>query len=258
MAWIVTTASRPSDGEKSRAAALAESLGLGYLPRGKRTLSKISRSRDGAPILIVDDRRGLRARTPKGLLWGWHPGLAKIRIPSARLGKPDHLVRSMEPREGMRILDANLGLAHDALVMASRGASVTGLEVDAVIHAITADGLSRAPEGDLPLPIRDASRRISPLCADQAAYLENAGDDAFDGILFSPMFVQPDFVADDMLPLRELAPKGWPSGETLADALRVAPRVVVKVERGRHPPLPEPARWNHGGRSRVAYAVYER
>lgn len=158
----------------------------------------------------------------------------------------------------MRILDVNLGMAHDALVLAAFGVQVLGIEIDKVIHAITTDGLRRAPQLDWPKTIRDASTLITTRCEDQAIALAGMEDNTYDGVLFSPMFVNPAFISDDMLPLREIAPKGWPTPKTIEDALRVAPKVVIKVERGKHPPLPEPNRWSQGRSSRVAYGIYER
>lgn len=255
--WVVTTPIRPGEGGAAAAKDLARRLGAATVRRGHKTLLKISARAGGAGVLIADPR-GLRARSPEGRIWSWHPGLAKIRIASIAHGTPDHLIRSVRPAPGMKVLDANLGLAHDALVLASQGAAVTGLEVDPVIHAITADGLARAPASTLPRPIRAAAERITPLLADQREHIPAAPADAFAAVVFSPMFLAPGFVADDMMPLREVAAFSWPDEPLLAAALRVAPLVVVKTRRGGHYPLPDPARWSQGNRSHVAYAVYER
>lgn len=236
---------------------LAGRLGAEWAGRGKRTLKGIS-ERHGLAGVVVADPRGLKARSPAGRVFTWHPGLAKIRIPGASTGTPDHLVQSVRPRPGMEVLDANLGLAHDALVLASQGARVTGLEVDPIIHALTEDGLKRAPTSDLPVAIRDAASRVRCLLADQREFIPAAADDAYDAVCFSPMFSRPEWVADDMMPLREVAARSWPDEGLLAEALRVSTLVVVKVERGRPLPLPDPSRWQMGGRSHVAYAVYER
>ncbi|MCH7494344.1 class I SAM-dependent methyltransferase [bacterium] len=255
--WVVTTPIRAEDGTIQAATALAARLGAPLVSRGRKTLRSISVAAGGAAVLVADPR-GQRARSPEGRIWSWHPGLAKIRIASIAHGTPDHLVRSVKPRPGMLVLDANLGLAHDALVMASQGALVTGLEVDPVIHIMTEAGLAEAPATTLPRAIREAAGRITPLLADQRRYLPDAKDDSFAAVLFSPMFLAPGFVADDMMPLREVAASSWPDRHLLQEALRVAPLVVVKTLRGGPYPLPDPGRWQHGGRSHVAYAVYER
>ena len=132
--WIITTKTKPQEEEISKAKNIAKNLNCIYEERREKTLKKISTQNNNSPILIVNKKQGLKAYTPNQKIWFWHPGLSKIRIGSLKNNLPDHLYRSVKPKKGMKILDANLGMAHDALVLASCGANVIGLEKDKFIH----------------------------------------------------------------------------------------------------------------------------
>ena len=255
--WIITTKTKPKEKEVDEARNLAKNLNCKYEKRKEKTLKKISTENNSSPILIISNKQGLKAYTPNQKIWFWHPGLSKIRIGSLRNNLPDHLYRSVKPKKGMKILDANLGMAHDALVLASCGANVTGLEKDKFIHLITSEGLKRVNENtEYPKFIREAALNIQTKCIDNETYIQNSKNN-FDVVCFSPMFIKPKFKSDDMMPLREVALKSWPTKKTIKRSLEIAKKVVIKVEYEKHPQLPEPTRWSHGQGARVAYAIYE-
>tara|TARA_A100001037_G_scaffold300427_1_gene327965 strand:+ start:14022 stop:14798 length:777 start_codon:yes stop_codon:yes gene_type:complete len=255
--WIITTKTKPQEEEISKAKNIAKNLNCIYEERREKTLKKISTKSNNSPILIVNKKQGLKAYTPNQKIWFWHPGLSKIRIGSLKNNLPDHLYRSVKPKKGMKILDANLGMAHDALVLASCGANVIGLEKDKFIHLITSEGLKKANKNkEYPKFIRKAALNIKTKCIDNETYIKNSKDN-FDAVCFSPMFVKPQFKSDDMMPLREVALKSWPTENTIKRSLKISRKVVIKVEYEKHPKLPEPTRWSHGQGSRIAYAIYE-
>ena len=186
----------------------------------------------------------------------WHLGLAKSRIAAANRGQPDYLLQSLEPKPGERYFDGTLGMAHDALLVASRGAEVVAMEIDPIVHALTSHGLQALSEhaGDLP----NAATRVTTVAGDHTHYLRGCITDAFDGVFFSPMFVDPRFHAVDLEGLREIAHCTWLHPEALSEARRVSRKVILKLERGCHPALPTPSRWIGSSRRRLTYALYER
>ncbi len=255
--WIITTKVKPTTNEVEKAKNISEKFSAEYVERREKTLKKISGENDKMPLLIIDEKKGLKSYTPNEKIWSWHPGLSKIRIGSLRNNLPDHLYRSVNPKKGMRILDANLGMAHDALVLASCDAEVLGLEKNKFIHLITSEGLKRSKDNkNYPKFIRKAALNIKTKCIDNEEYIKSSKRN-FDVVCFSPMFIKPKFKSDDMLPLRELALKGWPTKNLIKKSLEISQKVVIKVEYKKHPPLPDPTKWSHGQGSRVAYAIYE-
>lgn len=255
--WVISTKSKPTEEEVEKAIKISKQFSAEYVERKEKTLKKISRENSKMPILIIDQKKGLKSYTPNERIWSWHPGMSKIRIASLRNNLPDHLYRSVEPKKGMKILDANLGMAHDALVLASCDTKVLGLEKDRFIHLITSEGLKKCQENkEYPKFIRKAAKNIKTKCIDNEEYIENSNKN-FDVVCFSPMFIKPKFKSDDMLPLRELALKNWPTKNLIKKSLKMSKKVIIKVEYEKHPPLPNPARWSHGQGSRVAYAIYE-
>ncbi len=250
--WRVTAAPRTGDDGDAAAARVASQLGLRQVRRGNQSLASLTRVHGAGGWLVVHPRTGLHAMTPEGTVWRWHPGLARTRVAARAANLPDPLLQALAlPRtRPFRLLDANLGQGHDAMVAGDGGAEVVGLEVDPIVHAITTDGLARC---DHPVLAAGAAR-VQTRLGDQAAVLAELADNSFDAVLFSPMYLEPEFHAEDLVPLRQVAAQGWPSEATFQHALRVAPLVVVKVEPNRHPPLPQVARWI-GGRRRVAWAI---
>jgi len=255
--WIITTKTKPKDQEIQKAIEISRKFSAKYVERREKTLKKISRENEKKPLLIINGIKGLKSYTPNERIWSWHPGMSKIRIGSLRNGLPDHLYRSVKPEKGMKILDANLGMAHDALVLASCDTEVLGLEKDKFIHLITSEGLKRSEKNKkYPKFIRKAAGNIKTKCIDNEEYIKNSKRN-FDVVCFSPMFIKPKFKSDDMLPLRELALKTWPTKNLIKKSLQISNKVVIKVEYEKHPPLPNPTKWSHGQGSRVAYAIYE-
>ncbi len=219
-------------------------------------MKRLQRRFPGAGWLIVGPEQALSCLTPEGQAMRWHPGLAKSRIAAANQGSPDYLLQSLQPRAGERFFDANLGMAHDALVVASRGASLVAMEFDPIVHAMTTTGLKTLRQSSSALA--SSASRVETLAGDHTHYLRQCPTNSFDGVLFSPMFVAPNFRANDLEGLREIAHANWLHPDALSEARRVSPKVVVKLERDRHPPLPEPTQWLGSPRRRLRFALYLR
>ena len=238
------------------ASRLAEELNTPLSPRGGSSMKRLARRFPGTGWLVVGPDNSLTCLTPEGQRMRWHLGLAKSRICAANQGSPDYLLQSLQPRPGELYFDANLGMAHDALLVASRGASVVAMELDPIVHAITTSGLkSLHHAGDT---LASTARRVETLAGDHTDYLRHCETDSFDGVLFSPMFVAPEFRANDLEGLREIAHADWLHPDALSEARRISRKVVVKLERDRHPTLPEPTQWFGSPRRRLRYALYVR
>ena len=255
--WVVTTHIGATPEHQQTVEAFARSKGLPYAVREERTLAKIARAHDGAAIGAWHAEQGWRVRSLDGKVWKWHPGIAHIRVAATHDGRPDRLIRALAPVEGLRVLDANLGMGRDALVIAANGArEVVGLEIDPIICALTREGLTILQSEGGPLASYPSTIRCVHTC--QREYLRRCASDAFDVVYFSPMFITPSFQSSDMKGLRQVAAGSWPDAETLSEALRVAPKMVMKLEFGRHPPLPPPRHIYRKKNSRLVFAVYDR
>ena len=158
-------------------------------------------------------------------------GMAMLRLKRLALQRPglprgnnigDPLADAVELRAGDEILDCTLGLAADALVLASVAARVVGLEASPALAAFAAAGLPALAE-----PAGAAGRRIEVRCADHRAFLAAAAPRSFDVVFFDPMFRHARPAAGAFDGLRALADVRPLDAATLALARRVARRSVV-------------------------------
>ena len=240
--WLVTAAARTAEAGAMVARTWAARLSLPYVRRGNQSWTAMTRAHGHHSWLVCHPNEGLRARTGEGRPWRWHPGLAKTRL---QAGAEDPLLRALDLGQGARVVDANLGQAHDALILLGAGMRVHGLERHPVVHALTTDGLRRSAWAP--------GEALTSEVIDHGLWLSQQPAASWDAVVFSPMFVRPEFDAEDLVQLREVAHHGWPSAEILSDAARVADVVVIKLERDRFPALPWRAEFS-GGRRRVVYA----
>ncbi len=194
------------------------------------------------PGLVVT-ARGLRLHAPGIAPVWWHAGFALQRC--AR-GSQDALVTALQLRPGEVVIDATLGMGHDALVLANAGARVLAWERLAPVLLFTACGLAlEAPR---------AARRIRFRRTDHAPVLRASPPQSVDHVFLDPMF--PTRLAGpsaNLAPLRAIARGGRPAPELVADARRVARRsVVLRLAQGE--PVPDDAQVVRS--KRVRYAVW--
>lgn len=106
----------------------------------------------------------------------WHPGMAhwRLRRPSDRLPE----IMGVEP--GHSVVDATLGMGHDALLLARAGADVLALEQQAPLLFFTLDGMWHYRP--------DLARNIRGMNAEHADWLARAPDESVDHVFFDPMF----------------------------------------------------------------------
>ena len=213
--------------------------------------------REGADrqLLVIrrDGRPAVRAQDAKP--WVWHLGMAKSRIACVRKGEPDRLVRALELSQNPTVVfDGHLGLAHDALVVASTGSRVIGAEIDPVLAYVTESGLrglaSVSPE------MRELVSRIEIHTGHHLDIMEKHMG-RWSLAMFSPMFISPDFESPDMVAWRDLAAHAPLSVEALHFARKHASRVVVKVLQDEISHLPEPTSALERSGRRLTFACYD-
>ena len=192
---------------------------------------------------LVLTARGLRLHAPGVAPVWWHAGFAPRRCTR---GGREALLRAMGLRDGETVLDATLGLGHDALVLASAGARVLAWERLAPVLVFTACGLATEPRG--------VARRITFRHVDHTAGLPAFPSNGVDHVFLDPMF--PTALAGpsaSLAPLRACAESGRPTPDLLAHARRVARRrVVLRLAHGE--PVPDGAIIARS--KRVRYAVW--
>ena len=258
---IVTTVRRGqkyTEANRTLAARTAAALGIPNVPRGNDSLAEL-RAAYGVDAALVARRGLLTLVTAEGELF-FHPGMSHLRIKNLLLGHGDHLVSALGLIEGMHVLDCTLGTGADAIVesfaVGAQG-TVTALEANPLIAAVIADGLAHATGDNYEM--HAAMRRITVHHADALTFLRATETDSCDVVYFDPMFRRPLHESAGMNALRVLADLRALTGETIAEACRVARRRVVMKERRESAEF-ERLGFTHitGGKySRIAYGVME-
>lgn len=224
---IVTTGRKR--GPVAEAQRIADRLGLPYVPRQDTSFEDLFDTWQVPAIYVIGE--GQRAiETRRGRLI-FHEGSAVLR--TRPQDPPDPLIETMALQPGDHVLDATLGLAVDALVVARglKEGTVTGIESHPMLEDLVASGLRDGPFTRKWL--REAAGRIHTVRAEHFEYLNKAADGSFDVINFDPMFAETVTKSHNMQRLREFANDTPVTEEVLREAVRVARRcVVVKCRRG--------------------------
>lgn len=194
---------------------------------------------------LVVGRHGSALHVPGLPPTRWHPGMTGWR--RAR-GADDPLRRALDLRPGESVLDATLGLGHDALVLRAGGATVTAAESQPLLAWLSFEGHAAQAVGP-PLHLRLGGFREVLAALPEASY---------DHVYFDPLF--PDDATGPnptWAPVRAVGAVGRVEPCDLEAALRVARRrVVLKLCRGEAPPVVPRARLEETGSLRTRYAVY--
>lgn len=244
----VTIALRAGPREQARAEQLAERLGAVLL---RRRTSLAPLLADGGLVYVVgqekDELRGGDARLTV------NEGLLRSRLRSG----PFHPMVAFL-KGARRVVDGTLGLAGDALHLSGAlGCEVIGVEISPILHALLEEGLPRLARSPRP-EVADAASRVRPVLGDSLEVLRSMASDAADGVLLAPMYPSPDKAAPGFELLRAVADHHPLREEHVVEALRVAPRLVVKWPPGLEPPAALLGRAAPSGGGRVEYWLVER
>jgi predicted O-methyltransferase YrrM len=218
----VTTSERYAPELAERARRAATEVGVPYLERTpKRSL--VSMLADTADALIVLEAGAVSLVDAQGSL-RFSPGLAHLRVKQLDAGvHEDMLLRIAEPREGERVLDCTLGLGADAQVAArlvGPSGALTALEKSTALYLLARHGLETLTPHPRACPLQVVH-------ADAGEYLRALPTGAFDVVLFDPMFERQRKSSVAFETLRRHADYAPLTRETVAEAQRVARRVVV-------------------------------
>jgi len=207
---------------------------------------------DQARVLVVFREDAVSLWDRLGHVLGG-PGLAALRLKEIAKGRAeDPLQRIGELRPGERVLDATLGFARDARVAArlvGPGGSVLGVESSLPLVVLDDASLRRErPASSAAIEVRHA---------DSNEVLRTMPDGSVDVVLFDPMFsralaAQPGF---DLL--RRLANPAPLKPAAVAEARRVARRVVL-IKAARYTPMLKGLGLHHEHASRSAPVVWAR
>lgn len=203
-------------------------LDLPYIPRPIHgTLDQLLREK-GLKAVLVATHQGPQVYTEEGIL-KYHPSMGVPRIRNLKRGGSDHLAQACGFRTGMRVLDCTLGLAADAVVasfLVGPEGKVVGLEASPVLYWAVSQGLKTYAIDDP--DITASLRRIQPRLGKAEELLPTFPADSFDVVYFDPMFRKPVGNSASMQPLRPASYHKPLDPSMIREALRLAPRVVVK------------------------------
>ena len=229
---VVTTTHKPNMDMINCAKSAATEFGMIYVERGKFSLDDIKNNFAVTKILIAG-KNGWVLNTQGGEMF-FHLNMANLRIKSIVSGQSDHMVKAMELKEGMRVLDCTLGLASDAIVssfvVGSTG-KVCGLEVSPLTAFIVKEGLKNFAPKDK--QVEEALRRIEVININYLDFLRKQPENAYDVVYLDPMFRHPIKESLHLNPLRFVADHTAVSLEALIEAKRVAKCRVVFKENSR-------------------------
>lgn len=214
---------------RGEAEACAARWRLPLLLRGRK--APLRGLLEDAEVLVVFGEDGVSLRDRLGHVRGG-AGLAALRLKEIAKGRTeDPLQRVGELAPGERVLDATLGFAQDARVAArlvGASGSVVGIESSLPLAVLAEATLRRegSPASSAPIEVRHA---------DSGAVLRAMPSTSVEVVLFDPMFgralsSQPGFEM-----LRRLADPAPLTPEVLAEARRVARRVVL-IKSARYTP----------------------
>ncbi|MGH8504028.1 MAG: class I SAM-dependent methyltransferase [Gammaproteobacteria bacterium] len=171
------------------------------------------------------------------------------------VGLRQPLARAIGLKAGFRpaVIDVTAGLGRDAFLLALLGCRVAMIERSPIVHALLADGLSRAQSTPA-----EHLQRLTLTCADGIAALENLVDASRpDTVYLDPMYPHRDQSAlnrKEMRTLRALVGDDEDAPELLAMALKRARRRVA-VKRPRLAPAIAAPTFQMNGRS-TRYDIY--
>ena len=227
--WIVTTTKGRDPLCRTRAEEVAQRCGLRLVERRDSLARLLLRHEAEGAYVVGTEKVELRAA---GLKLSVHPSmLHHVR----HLGRTHPFLRSVAPpgEEVERVIDATLGLAKDALHLATfLECQVVGLEASSILACLCEDGLARLD------PYWSAGgARVEVVQAESCAWLEAQEPGSADVVVLDPMFAAPQGAAAGFDLLRALALEAPLSLPLVEAAARVAVRrVVLKLPRGAQPP----------------------
>lgn len=256
--YAVTTIRNPGGDLLQQARIWARDLHLPLIPRPLHGSMETFLAKKGLKAVLIASHLGPQVMTEEGLL-RYHPNMSVPRIRTLKRGGSDHLMEACGLQPGMRFLDCTLGLAADSAVasfVTGPTGKVVGLEASPVLYQLVTQGLQEYAIDDP--DITAALRRIQTRYGRAEDLMPTFPADSFHVVYFDPMFRRPIGNSSSMQPLRPATYHRPLDRSMVEEALRLAPKVVVK-ERDEDLLRSLGAREVLGGKySRVRYGVIHR
>lgn len=263
---ILTTSQKSNEAIQEEAKALASSMHMTYIKRGKTSIIALFGKYQCEYIAVLAGS-GLTIHFPENQQHTFHLSMAQLRILRLQRGEGDHLVNAVQVildkkglsnRDKFTFLDCTIGLGSDSMVV-SYGypqAQITGLEGSLPIWLATSHGLAHYIHSDD--SVTNVLRRIKVNHDTFEHYLPILPDNSIDIIYFDPMFEVPVEESPQFKPLRGHTVESHIDDKIMAQAMRVATYGVIIKERPfssvfqKYPPH----QWVGGKYSRIGYGVY--
>ncbi len=222
--FIVTTSRRASPDIRAQAKQKATTWGLPYFERHDDSITDAT---GDAEAIFVFDHNGLILSVNQSRL-RFSLGTAALRLKSLARGGSDTLVKAGELQAGDSVLDATLGLGHDALVAARAvgpSGNVTAIESSWPLFTLMSEGFAHYEAGN-------ESTFVQPVFEDSRKYLSGVEKASFDVIILDPMFGVPKRSDGSFEVLRLFANHSGLDLEWVQLARRAAKRwIVVKTDK---------------------------
>lgn len=223
---VVTTTTRPHPGQVDRARSVSERTGAPFVARSGAMAPLLAAAGAKRAYVVGRDRDEIVGPDASVHV---HAGLLGARLSDG----PRHpLLRAVAPggRGSIRrVFDGTLGLAQDALHLAAGlGVEVLGVEASPFVACLLEEGLGRLARGDDPV-VAGAAAAIRPVAGRCGDVLATQADASWDVVFLEPMFDRPRAAAPGYAVFRGVALHATLDEATVAQALRVGRRLVVKV-----------------------------
>ena len=263
---ILTTSQKSNEAIQEEAKALASSMHMTYIKRGKTSIPALFREHQCEYIAVLSGS-GLTIHFPENKQHSFHLSMAQLRILRIERGEGDHLVNAVQTildKKGIldgqqfTFLDSTIGLASDSIIVsyAFPNVEIQGLEGSFPIWLGTSYGLAHYIHSED--SVTNALRRIQVQHDTYENYLPSLPDNSVDIIYFDPMFEVPVEESPQFKPLRGHTVESHIDDHIMAEAMRVASYGVIIKERPfssvfqKYPPH----QWVGGKYSRIGYGVY--
>ncbi len=256
---IVTTSYRPSQQLIQQAEQIAYQIGGSAVQREKYAIDKL-RSRYHATDIVVVSESEIKWYKQHHPVYFFHPSMALVRVERLMKGEPDSMLQHAGIRPGDRILDCTAGLGSDAIVFSYASGpdgQVTAIESEPDLAFLLKEGL-KSYDSDI-AELNEAMRRIQVIHHNHLTFLQACEDKSFDVVYFDPMFRKALEQSSSLNPIRAFSNPDPLQQEAIAEARRVARRLVMMKEH-RDSSEFERLGFNQVFRSysKIAYGVMER
>jgi 16S rRNA (guanine1516-N2)-methyltransferase len=229
---VCVTTPRKTTREQIRLSSdIAAWCGCRYAARRDRALERMFHDEEVDVIVVADDPAKVHHRLGAQPLF-FHPSMAAQRFIRQARGEQDRLLVAAGVKAGDTVVDATLGLASDALILAHAVGSagrVVGLE-SSIVTATMLRVVQHFGSHQYAMAA-NLLRQVEIRAVSHEDWLSEQPDGSVDVIYFDPMFRSPNEDSSSLAPLRSFADTSPLSERAISEAKRVARRTVVIKER---------------------------